>query len=232
MGRLTGRWCLVTGSARGIGRQIAFGLAREGAGVVVHGRTRQHAARTAAELREMGATCDQVFAELSDLGQVDRMVAAVLEAHGGIDILYNNAAVQGERKELWSTTIQDWIAVFQVNLFAMVHLSTAFARGMKERGFGRIINLTSGIHDAPSLAPYSVSKGAVDKFTRELACELKGSGVLVNTLDPGWLRTDMAGPDAPLDVQTVLPGAIVPALLDQDGPTGTCFHAQDYRGAP
>ena len=229
MGRLDGRWCLVTGSSRGIGRQIALGLAREGAGVIVHARTRRHAQATVAELRALGTETDCACADLSDPGQVDRLVRDVLEAHAGVDILYNNAGVQGDWKEPWSTTREDWMAVLRVNLLAMVQLSTAFARGMKERGFGRITNLTSGIREQPWLAPYSVSKAAVDKFTLELACELKGSGVLVNALDPGWLRTDMAGPDAPLPVEAVLPGALVPALLDADGPSGTTFRAQDYR---
>ena len=74
-----------------------------------------------------------------------------------------------------------------------------------------------------------MSKAAVNKFTQDLAFELRGSGVLVNALDPGWLKTDMAGPGAEFEVETVLPGALVPALLDNDGPTGTVFRAQDYR---
>lgn len=93
----------------------------------------------------------------------------------------------------------------------------------------QIINLSSGIRDTSNLAPYSVSKAAVDKYTRDLAAELKDSNVLVNCLDPGWLKTDMGGPDAMYPVENVLPGALVPALLDDDGPTGQCFAAQDYR---
>ena len=72
----------------------------------------------------------------------------------------------------------------------------ALIPAMVERGFGRIINLSSGIRDIPQLAPYSVSKAAVDKYTSDLAAELRGSNVLVNGLDPGWLKTDLGGPDA------------------------------------
>jgi NAD(P)-dependent dehydrogenase (short-subunit alcohol dehydrogenase family) len=228
-GRLAGRWCLVTGSSRGIGRQIALGLAGEGANVIVHGRTREHARRTLEEVRGRGVHAESVEAELSRKPEVERLIKTVLDAHGGVDILYNNAAIQGDWKEMWDTTVEEWQAVFQVNLFAMVLLSTAFAPGMKARGYGRIVNLTSGIKDKPALSPYSVSKAAVNKFTADLACELRGSGVLANTLDPGWLKTDMAGQEAELEVETVLPGALVPALLEADGPTGTAFRAQDYR---
>jgi NAD(P)-dependent dehydrogenase (short-subunit alcohol dehydrogenase family) len=228
-GRLAGRWCLVTGSSRGIGRQIAAGLAREGAHVIVHGRSREHTQDTLMLLKELGAQTDSVEGDLSDVVAAQRLIRAVLKAHGGIDILYNNAAIQGDRKEIWDTSIDEWKAVIQVNLFSMVLLSTAFARGMKERRYGRIVNLTSGIKDTPQLSPYSVSKAAVNKFTQDLAFELRGTGVLVNCLDPGWLKTDMAGPGAEFEVETVLPGAIVPALLENDGPSGIVFKAQEYR---
>jgi NAD(P)-dependent dehydrogenase (short-subunit alcohol dehydrogenase family) len=229
VGRLTGRWCLVTGSSRGIGRQIAIGLAREGANLIVHGRSKDHARATLADLERFGVLTDCVEGDLSDITAAQRLVRAVQDAHGGVDILYNNAAIQGERKEIWDTSIDEWKAVIQVNLFSMVLLSTGFARGMKGRGYGRIINLTSGIKDTPQLSPYSVSKAAVNKFTQDLAFELRGTGVLVNCLDPGWLKTDMAGPGAEFEVETVLPGALVPALLANDGPTGIVFRAQDYR---
>jgi NAD(P)-dependent dehydrogenase (short-subunit alcohol dehydrogenase family) len=230
MGRLAGRWCLVTGSSRGIGRQIAIGMAREGANVIVHGRTLDHTRGTQALLEPFGVKTDAVGGELSDAADIERLIRSVLESHGGVDILYNNAGIQGERRPAWNAPLDEWKAIFQVNLFAMALLSTAFAEGMRERGYGRIVNLSSGIKDAPDLAPYSASKAAVIKLTQDLAFGLRGTGVLVNHLDPGWLRTDMAGPGAEFEVETVLPGAIVPALLGNDGPTGTGFRAQEYRG--
>jgi 3-oxoacyl-[acyl-carrier protein] reductase len=229
MGRLSGKRCLVTGSSRGIGRQIAIGLAREGASVIVHGRSAEHCRATLSALETYGVPLDSVEGELSDPERIASLVKAVLDRQGGVDILYNNAAIQGDWKEFWDTPIDDWKAVFQVNLFAMVALCRAFAPGMKARGYGRIVNLSSGIKDVPQLAPYSVSKAAVIKFTSDLASGLRGTGVLVNHLDPGWLKTDMAGPGAEFEVETVLPGAIVPALLENDGPSGVGFRAQDYR---
>lgn len=132
-------------------------------------------------------------------------------------------------KPIWEITITEWQETFQVNLFAMVALCNAFAPEMRERGYGRIINLTSGIKDTPNLAPYSVSKAAVDKYTRDLAAELRETNVLVNHLDPGWLKTDLGGPDADHEVTTVLPGALVPALLEDHGPSGRLYAAQDFK---
>ncbi len=229
MKQLLNRWALVTGSARGIGQQIAIGLAQEGCNVIVHGRLKEHTKTTLGLLQEYGIKTDSVEGELSSVSDVERMIDIIRKAHGGIDILYNNAAIQNKWKDIWDITLDEWKELFQINLYSMILLCNAFAPGMKARGFGRIVNLSSGIKDIPQLAPYSVSKAAVDKYTMDLAAELKGSGVLVNYLDPGWLKTDLGGPNAEHEVTTVLPGALKPVLLDNGGPTGTFFRAQDYR---
>ena len=87
----------------------------------------------------------------------------------------------------------EWDRVFQVNVWALMALCQAFTPGMRERGYGRVINLSSGIADQPDAAVYSVSKAAVDKYSRDLAAEFKDENVLVNYVDPGWLQTDMGG---------------------------------------
>ena len=88
---------------------------------------------------------------------------------------------------------------------------------------------TSGIKDQPELIAYAISKAAVDKFVADTAGRLKDNGVLMNLSGPGWLRTDLGGPQAPNAVESVLPRALVPALID-DGTTGKLFRAQDYAG--
>jgi NAD(P)-dependent dehydrogenase (short-subunit alcohol dehydrogenase family) len=226
---LKGKWALVTGSSRSIGQQIAMGLAQEGANVIVHGRSKEHNRSTTDLLKKYEIEVDSVEGELSSMEGVEKVIKAVIEKHGGVDILYNNAAIQGVPQKIFEIPINVWKELFQVNLFSMILLCNAFAPKMRERGFGRIINLGSGIKGQPDLAAYSVTKGAVEKYTFDLSTELQGSGVLVNTLDPGWLRTDMGGPNGEQDVATVLPGAIVPALFKNDGPTGTYIRAQDYR---
>ncbi|MFZ5985563.1 MAG: SDR family NAD(P)-dependent oxidoreductase [Bacillota bacterium] len=226
---LKDKWALVTGSSRGIGQQIAIGLAREGCNVIVHGRSKEHTKTTLDLLKEFDVKTDSVDGELSSIADIERIIDTVLKTHGSVDILYNNAAIQNKWKEIWDITLDDWKESFQINLYSMILLCNAFAPGMRAKGYGRIINLTSGIKDIPQLAPYSVSKAAVDKYSQDLAAELRGTGVLVNFLDPGWLKTDLGGPNAQFEVTTVLPGALKPALLDNDGPTGVLFRAQDYR---
>jgi NAD(P)-dependent dehydrogenase (short-subunit alcohol dehydrogenase family) len=225
---LENKWALVTGSSRGIGQQIALGLAQRKCNIIVHGRTGAHTAQTIALLNASGVETRVVTGDLESPQGVDAIIRGVKVMGISLDILYNNAGFQNQWKPIWEITQAEWLQVFQINFFSMVQLCTAFAPGMKQRGFGRIINLTSGIKDIPQLAPYSVSKAAVDKYSRDLAAELLGSNVLVNYLDPGWLKTDMGGPNADHPVESVLPGALVPALLEDNGPTGRFYAAQDY----
>ena len=221
------KWALVTGSSRGVGQQIAMGLAEQGCNVIVHGRDLRHTEHTLTLLQKSGVSTCAVSGDMDTEAGIASIVRGVQEGPGRVDVLYNNAAVQNVWGEIWEIPADEWQRTFQVNVFALIALCNAFGPEMRRRGYGRIVNLTSGIKDTPQLAPYSVSKAAVDKYTRDLAAELRGSGVLVNCLDPGWLRTDMGGPNAQGDVETVLPGALQPALLPNDGSSGCFFAAQD-----
>ena len=164
-----------------------------------------------------------VAGDLKEEQAIEAIIHRVEAGPGAVDILYNNAGFQNAWKPIWVISRDEWLESLQVNFLAMVALCNAFAPAMKQRGYGRIINLTSGIKDIPQLAPYSASKAAVDKYSRDLAAELRGTNVLVNCLDPGWLKTDLGGPNADHEVQTVLPGVLVPALLDDHGPSGACI---------
>jgi NAD(P)-dependent dehydrogenase (short-subunit alcohol dehydrogenase family) len=225
---IRGKWALVTGASRGIGRQICLGLREHGCNLVLHSRDVAHTEDLAAGLAASGVEVHQVAADLADQAQVDAMVSTVLSLEKGIDILYNNAAVATPFREEWKQVpAEDFRTCFEVNVISLVRICHAFLPGMIERGWGRIINVSSGIQDQPEMIAYALSKAAVDKFVTDTVGHLDGTGVLMNLLDPGWLRTDMGGPDATYPVESVLPGALVPALID-DGTTGQRIRAQDY----
>jgi NAD(P)-dependent dehydrogenase (short-subunit alcohol dehydrogenase family) len=156
------------------------------------------------------------------------MLASLLSDGPAIDIVYNNAAIMTAYRDKWPVVpSDDFRASFEVNVIALVKICHTLIPGMVERGWGRIINVTSGIADQPELIAYAISKAAVDKYVKDIAGRLKAKGVLVNLLDPGWLRTDLGGPNAPGAVESVLPGALVPVLIN-DGTTGELFRAQDW----
>jgi len=230
MKTLNGKWALVTGSSRGIGRAIAIALAERGCNVVLHARTLDHLQSISKDVAVHGVRVQCVAGELATQAGIDSIIAAVNANPGYVDILYNNAAISNQSKSVFEFSAQEWMQTFQVNLFAMAQLCAAFGPGMRERGFGRIVNVTSGIKGQPNLAPYSASKAAVDKYTQDLAQEFAGSNVLVNHIDPGWIKTDLGGPDAWEEVSTVLPGMLVPVLLDDNGPSGRLYAAQDFKG--
>ena len=227
---ISGKWALVTGASRGVGRQISLGLARAGCNVVLHSRLLESTATLAAELHELGVQTHQVAAELSDAAEVTSMLESLLQSGPEIDILYNNAAIMTPYRQDWlNIPDEDYQRSFQVNVIALSRICHAFIPGMKTRKWGRIVNVTSGIQDQPELIAYSISKGAVDKFTTDTSGHLAEHGVLMNTLDPGWLRTDLGGPNAPGDVTSVLPGALIPVLTETTH--GQLFRAQDYANA-
>lgn len=230
MKKLTGKWALVTGSSRGIGQQIALGLARQGCNLIVHGRSLVHTETTLKLLNDVGVEAHAVAGDLAQEQGVNDVIAAVGDLGKTVDILYNNAAINNSPTPVCEFSMQEWQHTFQVNVFALVQLCNAFVPAMQAQKWGRVVNLTSGIAGQPDLAPYSASKAAVDKFTQDLSCACSEDNVLVNHVDPGWIRTDLGGPNAWDSVESVLPGVLVPALLPDGGPSGRFYAAQDFKG--
>lgn len=230
---ISNKWALITGASRGVGQQIAMGLAGHGVNLVLHSSNKENQAETRALLKDAGVHVHGVEGLLDSPDDIRTFVEEAEGLSGGIDIVYNNAALMTPETPLFETPLADYEKSFQVNLFAVIQICAYFAPKMVSRGFGRIINVTSGIKDTPKLDAYSISKAALDKYTRDLAIELEGSGVLANMMDPGWCRTDLGGPDAFNDVSSVLPGALIPAMLgkeEPEAPKGMLFAAQDYAG--
>lgn len=229
MSKLQGKWALITGSSRGVGRQIALGLAEQGCNLILHSRDEAHCKELAKQLVDGGTEVRTVAAELSDIAQVDSMIDGIVKDLGGVDILYNNAAIMTPWTEAHATAPADYDLSFAVNVVALVRLCDRLLPPMKKRGWGRIVNVTSGIENIIELLPYSMSKAAVDRYVRDVSPSLEGTGVIMSLMDPGWLRTDLGGGEAPNAVETCLPGVLVPLLLEDGVPSGKFFCAQDHR---
>lgn len=224
------RWALITGASRGIGYEIALFMAQHGCNLVLHSRCISHTERVMEDVKKLGVKAYAVQAELSDMNAVNRMLDEIAEKETQIDILFNDAAVQvAYRSDYYKTPVEDFTQSFMINMIAPAMICYRLIPKMIEKGFGRVINTTSGIKDEPEQAGYSSSKAALDKFTKDLGSKLEGTNVMINLADPGWCRTDMGGPHAPNDIKSCIPGIAVGAFLD-DKKSGRCLPAQAFAG--
>ena len=227
---LSGKWVLVTGAARGIGRLAALKMADCGCNLILHSRDVSHTASLEEELKAKGVLCHSVAADLNDIPSVLKMLEKIDTLGVDVDIVLNNAGLQiAYRTEYYKTPADDYEVSFNVNTIAPAMICYHFLPKMTERGFGRIVNTTSGIDKEPEQAGYSAAKAALDKITKDMASKLGGTGVAMNLTDPGWCRTDLGGPNAPNAPESATPGVIVGAFVD-DSINGRIFHAQDYAG--
>ena len=211
------RIALVTGANRGLGLETARQLGRLGYRVIATGRDLTKAERAAETLRREGL---DVTAYELDVAS-DASTARLTEL-GPIDALVNNAGI------IASGTETDRLReAFETNTLGAYRVTQALAPGMRDRGYGRIVNVSSGmgqLSDMGSGSPaYRVSKTALNAVTRIFSQELAGSGVLVNSVCPGWVRTDMGGPGARLEPEEGVETIVWAATLPDDGPTGGFF---------
>jgi NAD(P)-dependent dehydrogenase (short-subunit alcohol dehydrogenase family) len=192
--QLTGKRALVTGSSSGIGAGIARLLAAEGAQVVITGRNEERTAAVAADLAVSGATVVSVTGDLATDEGASRVVDVALEAFGGIDILVNNAggAFEGENVSWFKVPLDEWAATFQKNVVAAGRLVHRLTPAMREQGWGRIIQISSGAGMIPTSAQpdYGPSKAALVNMSMGLSKALSGTGITVNTVSPGMIMTE------------------------------------------
>jgi 3-oxoacyl-[acyl-carrier protein] reductase len=216
---LTGKVAFVTGSTRGIGLAIARAMHGAGAKVAIVGRSEDRARAVAAELgeRTTGVGCDVAVAE-----QVEAGLAAAESALGPIDVLVNNAGLTRDNI-LLRLTDADWDAVLDANLKGAFHTTRAVIKGMMKRRSGRIINITSivGLVGNKGQANYAASKAGLVGFTKSVAKEYAGRGILANCIAPGYIDTDMT---------SGLPDAAKATLL-QDIALGRLGRPEDVAGA-
>jgi NAD(P)-dependent dehydrogenase (short-subunit alcohol dehydrogenase family) len=197
MNSLQGKVCLVTGASRGLGRAVALEFARQGASLVVNSRpsSAKDLAETERQLKVIGTPVLSVTADVSQRADVERLAGEALMRFGHVDVLVNNASALGPTPMpyLVDYPIEDFNAVLQTNLTGPFMLTRALVGQMLGRGRGSIINVTSdaGVVGYPAWGAYGVSKAALDQLTRTWAAELEGSGVRVNSVDPGDMDTAM-----------------------------------------
>ena len=193
---LTGKVAIVTGGSRGLGLEIAEGLAEAGARVAITGRRRQWLDPAEAGLRERGAEVLSVEADVADPEGVRRTVQATVERFGGVDILVNNAGLSWGAPSL-EFPLDKWQMVIAINLTGVWLMSQAVAPHLIERGGGRIVNVSSitgqlGIEaELQDTVSYNASKGGVDALTRDLAVKWARHNINVNAVAPGYFPTRM-----------------------------------------
>jgi short-subunit dehydrogenase len=225
-----GKWALITGANRGIGYRIAKFMAEKGCNLILHSRSLEHTKKVLEEVRALGVEAFDVEAELSKPEDVRKMIEKINASGKPVDILFNDAGLQvAYRVEYYKTPVEDYVTSFYINTIAPMMLCYEYIPKMIERGFGRVINTTSGIRNEPEQAGYSASKAALDKVTSDLAGKLDGTDVIISLTDPGWCRTDLGGPNAPNDPDSVIPGIVLGAFVD-DKKSGRNFGAQDFTG--
>lgn len=226
------RVALVTGGNRGIGFETVRQLAQQGLKTVLASRDAVKGRAAAEQLAGAGVQTAIVVLDVNDQSSVDTAVSEVLRLNGRLDVLVNNAGISldGSRATVAGVLeVSPDVArqTYETNVLGPMRLIQAVAPHMRERRYGRIVNVSSRmgqLSDMGARSPgYRMSKAALNALTRVAAAELESFGIKVNAMHPGWVRTDMGGSSAPVSVLDGADTAVWLAMLPEDGPTGQFF---------
>lgn len=217
---------LITGANRGIGQEVCRQLAKVGHQVILTSRSEEKGKKAVEELNDDRISYYSL--DVADDDSMEKIRSYVEEKYGRLDILVNNAGIN---YDTWQNTEQADLETvqetFNTNVLGPWRMSQAFIPLMRKNGYGRIVNVSSGAGAMNGMGggtpAYSISKAALNVLTIKLAADLKGTGILVNSVGPGWVRTDMGGKEAPRSVAEGAEGIVWAATLPEDGPTGGFF---------
>jgi NAD(P)-dependent dehydrogenase (short-subunit alcohol dehydrogenase family) len=233
---------LITGANRGIGLETARQLGRKGVKILLGARNEKLGREAAARLKAEGADVEFLLLDTSDEKTHAGAVKYIEEKFGRLDILVNNAGVNLEGnpenpiKPASQTPLEIYRKTFEINFFSLIALTQRLLPLIKKSEAGRIVNLSSilgssTLHSQPGspiydakVPAYDASKAAVNSFTVHLAYELKDTRIKVNAAHPGWVKTDMGGENAPMEIEDGAKTSVALALLADDGPTGKFIH--------
>ena len=192
MFNLNDKICLVTGATRGIGKSIAQQLGAQGATVIGTATSEGGAESITAALSAAGIKGQGMVLDVTELGSIETVIAAVVEKYGAIEVLVNNAGITRDNLMIRMKE-EEWDDIMSTNLKSVYRLSKAVLRGMMKARAGRIINITSvvGVSGNAGQANYAAAKAGVIGFSKSLAQEIASRGITVNAIAPGFINTDM-----------------------------------------
>jgi NAD(P)-dependent dehydrogenase (short-subunit alcohol dehydrogenase family) len=228
MEEFTDRVALVTGANRGIGLEVARQLAIRGFTTILGARDLQKGEDAAGPLQQGGLKVIPVQFDVTDQQSIDAAKLMVEERFGRLDVLVNNAAIlYDEWQRAENANLETVREAFETNTLGAWRMCHAFIPLLRKSRHGRIVNVSSESGSLTVMGggtpAYSVSKAALNALTRMLAAELRGSRILVNSVCPGWVATEMGGPNAPRSVEEGAASVMWAATLPDDGPTGGFF---------
>lgn len=224
---LSGRSALVTGGSRGIGRAIALALAEAGADVAIVSRGGEDLDRTAQEIDELDVRGIAITGDVGRPEDRERIAEEVAEALSGPDILVNNAAAKPTLRPLMECPEEVWDELIEVNVKAYFELTRAVVPRMRDRGWGRIINVssTTGLKARAGMGEYAVSKAAEIMLSRSFAVELGSAGITVNALVPVLTKTEFSQRqwEDPEEVERVVSNQAIPRIGQPDDVAGAAL---------
>lgn len=226
---MTGKVAIVTGGNRGIGFGICRQLAQPGVRVVLTSRDAARGRAACARLRTEGLPVTYHRLDVTSARSIRALAAWVEKKFGNVDILVNNAGIMidphGSR--FADSSLKTYRATLETNVFGPLALTQALLPLMRKRNYGRIVNMSSGLGQLSDMGTgtpaYRISKTALNAVTCIVAAETQGANILVNSMNPGWVKSDMGGPNAPRTIEQGAATAVWLAMLPDGGPTGGFF---------